>query len=246
MTSFFKREVDLYMENWAPAVIADMEAGGLFKNASPKQATAMKALITEFGGRMSLELQARIPKEVITRESLAAMLVPIYDKYFSESDMSAIASFSETPAGKSLFDHYTATLSYTLVAHLRSKGFFNVLGSPEAESAKLDRFALEMKQSPGLLFGQVFVETGKAFTATVSAEDLQALQTFLATAYGRKLSQVGSSIVTDVMGVQAKLYSSRVGELTEKIHGEQMEWFSARTREIFGKRTTSKANHPQH
>jgi hypothetical protein len=240
MTSFFKREVNLYMENWAPAVISDMETRGLFKRSSPKQASAMKALIKEFSNRMSLELQSRIPKEVITQESLAAMMVPIYDKYFSETEMNELASFCETRVGKSLFAHYTASLSDTLISHLRAKGLFDVSGSPEAESAKLDRLQLEMTQ-PATLFGQVFVETAKAFTGSVSAGELQELQAFQATAYGRKLSQVGFSIVTDVMGVQAKLYSSKVGQLTEQIHEEQMEWFGERTREIFGKRTTSKA-----
>src|SRR6266404_3024651 len=139
MTDFFKREVASYLEHWPDAVIADQESRGLFRSLTPDKAVRMKDLFRELGGGLTTELQSRIVTEVMTEETVEALAVPVYEKYFSESEMDELTAFCATPTGKALFDAYAQALSESMISYLRAKGFFNVLPSPDDEVAKLDR-----------------------------------------------------------------------------------------------------------
>lgn len=48
------------------------------------------------------EVNALIHEEVVVKNSLNAMIYPIYDKYFTQNDLAELVAFYKTPLGKKL------------------------------------------------------------------------------------------------------------------------------------------------
>ena len=235
VVALYKHQVVLYNATFPDAVITDFEGKGLFKRLTPDQESKMKALIREFGARVSVALQKGVVDEVVTDSAVETIYAPIYEQTFTLEELQALAAFYSTADGKRVFDRYTDALAESIIAAMQSRGLYQVLPSPEAEMAKLDRFQNEMKANPTGFTKEIFAQTESRFSAQLTEPEKQSLITFWQTSAGRKMSGIGVDLAASSIMRTQQLYGSRIGDLTRKVLNEQLVWFNQRTIEICGK-----------
>ncbi|HUQ34090.1 MAG TPA: DUF2059 domain-containing protein [Pyrinomonadaceae bacterium] len=89
-------------------LLALTDAGGLFKRGLESQLSMMKARETRVPPRFWDE----VLKEV-DPERFVELLIPVYDKHFSDDELKDLIAFYETPLGKKLVSEMTPIMTET-------------------------------------------------------------------------------------------------------------------------------------
>ena len=77
------------------------DAQGVFKSSIESQISAAKAATKANGTRIPPKLWDEVLKEIDPSE-FVELLIPIYDKHFSNEELEGLIAFYETPLGKKL------------------------------------------------------------------------------------------------------------------------------------------------
>jgi hypothetical protein len=70
------------------------------ENASPEQKKKFEQIVNDAMGRLAAKMIAAMKQEMPFSDLVDRVYYPLYDKYFSASDLETIISFYESPAGK--------------------------------------------------------------------------------------------------------------------------------------------------
>jgi hypothetical protein len=242
----FEEMVGRYQKNWPDAVIAGYREKRLFEPLTPGEAAQMEALIREFGDRVFKGIKPRVVGEMLTEESLVGLCAPVFGKYLDAGEMTRLADFARTPAGRKLLDITFKNLRESLVAVLEEKGFFKVSPSPEEDKARLDRLTAEMRA--GVVFADVqrsLLKRAPAVAAEFTPEELRELIAFSQTPLGSKVADTWQPMTAELLRRNAALYAPRAGQIAGEVFKEQMEFFAERTAEIL-KNAGPRAKQPKH
>jgi hypothetical protein len=229
----FEEMVGRYQKNWPEGVIAGYREKRLFDGLTTAEAAQMEALIREFSDRLFKGIKARVVGDLLTEESLVGLAAPVFEKYLDAGEVSRLADFARTPAGRKLIDLTFKNLREAVVAALDERGFFKVSSSPEQDEARLERLTAEMRA--GGLFADVqasLLKRAPAVASEFTPEESRELAAFWATPLGAKVSEVWVPLTTELMQRNAALYAPRAGAVAGEVMEEQMEFFAARTKEI--------------
>ncbi|MFN2415288.1 MAG: hypothetical protein ABR603_09120 [Pyrinomonadaceae bacterium] len=229
----FEELLGRYQKNWPDAVIEGYRSKRLFEGLTPGETAQMEALIREFSDRMFKGIKTRVVGELLTEESFVSLCAPVFEKYLDAGEMSRLAVFARTPAGRKLIDLTFKNLREAVVAALDEREFFKVSPSPEEDEAKLDRLQAEMRG--GGVFAEVqrtLLKRAPGVAAEFTPEEQRELVAFSQTPLGSKVSGVWLPLSAELLQRNAALFAPRAGEIAGQVMEEQMEFFKERTAEI--------------
>jgi hypothetical protein len=229
----FEELVGRYQKNWPDAVIAGYRSKRLFDGLTPAEAAQMEALVREFSERVFKGIKTRVVGELLTEEGLVGLCAPVFEKHLDAGEMSRLADFARTPAGRKLLDLTYKNLREAVVAALEERGVFKVSPSPEEDEARLGRLAAEMRA--GGIFADVqgfLLKRAPGVAAELTPEERGELEAFSRTPLGSKVAAAWLPLTTELLQRNAALYAPRAGQIAGEVMEEQMEFFAARTKEI--------------
>ena len=99
-SAVFDALISQYHEYWLNVTLNDFRDRGLLDSFTPEERARAEQLIKEFSERVFGKIKQRVVERFATPEQLESILVPLYDRHFSEADLNELAAFFETAAGR--------------------------------------------------------------------------------------------------------------------------------------------------
>lgn len=227
----FDELVTRYQEKWADSVITDFRARGLLKPYSPRDAARVEQLIREMGDHTFDEIKLRAAREIYTDELMEAIAGPPTEKLLTADELESLAAFLDTPAGRKLTGTASKLLADSVAASLEERGFFNLLPSPEEESARIDRLAAEMRARPPVGPEQLEAAWMALPPDHFSEEERLQVLAFASTPAAAKLAGGFTELLRELAANVAP-HAPRMGQLTAEVFNKHTQEFARRAGEL--------------
>lgn len=227
----FDELIKRYQKNWADSVITDFRSRGLFKPYPDALVPRIEQLIREMGDNTFGEIRRRAASELYTDEFMVAVTAPPLEKLLTAEELESFLAFCETPAGRKLVSTSSRLLADVLVESFEERGFFNLLPSPEAESARIDRLTAEMRANPPVAPERLAAAWRSLPPDHFTDQEKLRLLAFAATPAASKLAGNLPQFLRELMENVAP-HTPRVGQMVSEVFDRRLQEFAAKLNEL--------------